>query len=431
MESETGTVVIEVAYGEGWDLAARALVRPLSREAALARDGAGLPYAVTLRIPGREAPLEVRLVSWRDHYAGVWVYDAEGRRTHHLDLRLLDGDRLLHRLTRHWEYADAGTPEFDDGCARTTLELFPDGRGSLERRRPGPGGGTLVTTPDLAEEERWLARPAFGEWPLFSAEAAQAAVLENAPFREAEVEPGAGVEPREEWHPPRPGGYGDRGALFQPGTRLATRHHPEMTVLEPDRSLQIRIPGGVLAVDAPDNGDGPAFTIPVPPGTYPLETARLSYGYDCEFRGRWVTTTDLPAVRLRLSDAPPVRWEMALGEDHDPRLLPDGGAYGFDTDSATGCFADGAAWEPLKRLYARALFENDETAGEDLSGNRDSMFLMRTSDEATGADLMAFATGGDGTYAVWLGRAASGDLACVDIQVGYLPDLRVLSDLRP
>ncbi|MCX5199223.1 hypothetical protein OOK31_35985 [Streptomyces sp. NBC_00249] len=84
-----GTVV-EVAYALAWDLEARAPWRPLTAEAAREQDVAGLPYVVVYRIPGREVPLEVRLVSRRDHYVGLWAYDDQGRRTDELDLRLLD-----------------------------------------------------------------------------------------------------------------------------------------------------------------------------------------------------------------------------------------------------------------------------------------------------------------------------------------------------
>lgn len=66
--------------------------------------GAGyrkLPYVVVYRAPGRKAPLEVRLVSWRDHYVGLWVYDTQGRRTYDLDMQLLEGpSRLLRRSHR-------------------------------------------------------------------------------------------------------------------------------------------------------------------------------------------------------------------------------------------------------------------------------------------------------------------------------------------
>ncbi|WP_331732944.1 hypothetical protein OG592_42760 (plasmid) [Streptomyces avidinii] len=91
-------MVVEVGYAQGWDPEARAPWRPISAREARERDVTGLPYVVVYREPGREAPLEVRLVSWRDHYVGLWVYDAQGRRTYDLDMRVLDApSRLLRR----------------------------------------------------------------------------------------------------------------------------------------------------------------------------------------------------------------------------------------------------------------------------------------------------------------------------------------------
>ncbi|CAM5607541.1 DUF4241 domain-containing protein [Streptomyces avidinii] len=88
-------MVVEVEYARAWDLEARAPWRPMSVGEARERDAAGLPYVVVYREPGREVPLEVRLVSWRDHYVGLWVYDAQGRRTYDLDMRPASGGELM------------------------------------------------------------------------------------------------------------------------------------------------------------------------------------------------------------------------------------------------------------------------------------------------------------------------------------------------
>lgn len=104
------------------------------------------------------------------------------------------------------------------------------------------------------------------------------------------------------------------------------------------------------------------------------------------------------------------------------RLLGDDEAYGFGTDAATGCFADAAAWKPLRELFERSLIHNDPDAGEHLA---DSMYVLRTADRATSADLVAFATCGDGTYPVWVGRSEAGEIVCVDVVLDYLTDLEV------
>lgn len=80
-------MIVEVGYAPAWDPEARVPWRPVSVREARERDAAGLPYVVVYRAAGREAPLEVRLVSWRDHYVGLWVDDALVRRTYDLDMR--------------------------------------------------------------------------------------------------------------------------------------------------------------------------------------------------------------------------------------------------------------------------------------------------------------------------------------------------------
>ncbi|MFE7518691.1 DUF4241 domain-containing protein [Streptomyces halstedii] len=418
-----GGPVVEMSHAEGWDFQAGAEVGPLGPREARARDSAGLPYVVAYRAAGSAGPFEVRLVSWRDHYAGVWVYDEHGRRVEHLELRLLDEDRLLRRYTERWVYAGPEVPEFERSSDRTVLELFPGGRGSLSRRPQGDAGPMTVTVPDLAEGERWLRRPEFGSWPLFSADRCGlvgSIRCAAAPF--TETGPGAAGDP---WSPPRPGGPGGLIALFSPGTRITTGDHRENTVvLEPDAGPRLRVPSGRLAVDDPLGDGRPRITIEIPPGTYPLETAQIGSGYHSEFEDAWVERTDSPAVRLRVSDEPVASWTMALGEGDDLRLLRDGHAYGFDTGGATGCFADAGAWPVLQDRYRRAMADNDPDAGEDL--DPDSGFFLRTVDEEASADLLAFATDGDGTHPVWVGLDASGGVACVVVQVAWLPDLQVV-----
>ncbi|MFE1787717.1 hypothetical protein ACFW7J_04780 [Streptomyces sp. NPDC059525] len=103
-------MVVEVGYAQGWDPESRAVWRTLSVGEARERDTAGLPYVVVYRTAGRHSPLEVRLVSWRDHHVGLWVYDDMGRRTYDLDLRLLDDPaRLFHRYSVAWNYPDQET----------------------------------------------------------------------------------------------------------------------------------------------------------------------------------------------------------------------------------------------------------------------------------------------------------------------------------
>ncbi|MFE5959030.1 DUF4241 domain-containing protein [Streptomyces rubiginosohelvolus] len=421
-EQKPGTVV-EVAYALAWDLEARAPWRPLTAEEARERDAVGLPYVVVYQIPGRKIPLEVRLVSWQDHYVGLWLYDDQGRRTDELDLRLLDDQsRLLSRRTRKWQYTSPEMAEFDDECPHSAMELFPDGKGSITQEPQGARGRKLVTVP-AAGTRRWQARPGFEDWPVVSA--LWLRVPEPVGLQAAALASDAGTSDASEfpatcWRPPRPAQPGPLDALFRPGTRMAASYYSEMTVVEPRRIGTLRVPSGLLAVSGPDNlsDDGPAIMIPVPPGEHVLEEALVRVGYDCEWSQGWVTRTDPTAVRLRISETPATSWEMALGPDDDPRLLGEKEIFGFSTDGATGCFADAGAWGSLHQLFERHLFRGEPGVGENIP---DSMYLLRTQDKASGGELVAFATTGDGTYPVWVGRSADGDVVEVVVLVERMP----------
>ena len=52
-----------------------------------------------------------------------------------------------------------------------------------------------------------------------------------------------------------------------------------------------------------------------------------------------------------------------------------------------------------------------------------SMFMQRTWDEASGGELMSFATTGDGTYPVWVGRSEAGEVIGVVVLVEGMPEL--------
>ncbi|MFF9053939.1 DUF4241 domain-containing protein [Streptomyces erythrochromogenes] len=163
------------------------------------------------------------------------------------------------------------------------------------------------------------------------------------------------------WRPPRPAQPGPINELFRPGVRVTDGYHPEMTVVEPCRVGTLRVPSGLLAVSGPDadEGEGPCITVPVPPGAYVLDEARVRYSYHCEWRDREVTTTTRTAVRLLVGETPAATWEMALGPDDDLRLFIEEQTAAFDTDGATGCFADAGAWEPLVALFERGLIQGE------------------------------------------------------------------------
>ncbi|WP_328962899.1 DUF4241 domain-containing protein [Streptomyces virginiae] len=420
MERGSGTVV-EVGYAEGWDLATRTPWRPMSAEAARERDAAGLPYVAEHRIPGREAPLEVRLVSWQQHHVGLWIYDECGRRTHEVDYRLLEADRLLTRQTRIWAYAGPEVPEFDERASRTTVTLKPEGRARVSREPQGSKGGMSTTTAEITEDQRWLKRPDFGGWPVFSRKVHELTEPVNV-CEAAGAHQGSDAEPADRWRAPRPGQPGPLDELFRPGTRMTTSYQPEMTVVEPVRSGTLNVPSGLLGIDCPLDGRGPRLTVAVPPGEYPLEEARISFGYDCMYDQRWVDRTETTAVRLCVSETPAASWEMAMAPEDDPRLLGEGEVYCFSTDGATGAFADAREWGALQQLFDRAMAGGDpDPDGADADPL--SMFLVRTREPASGAELAAFAVSSDGGHPVWVGRSADGDVVGVVVLVDGMPAL--------
>ncbi|MEU6162333.1 DUF4241 domain-containing protein [Streptomyces sp. NPDC047130] len=419
-------MLVEVGYAQAWDLAAHAPWRPISPEEARERDAAGLQYVVVYRAEGRKAPLEVRLVSWRDHYVGVWVYDVQGRRTHDLDMRLLDDPaKLLLRCTVGWNYTGPEMAEFDEACPRITVELFPDGKGRRTEEPRGRYGGAHVTVPKVGDDGRWLDKPAFGEWPLISAQVHGLTEPFLVEITEAVDDSSRGPAPATCWRPPSPARPGPISELFRPGVRVTDGYHPEMTVVEPHRTGTLRVPSGLLAVSGPDinRGNGPHLTIPVTPGEYMLDEAQARHTYHCEWEGGPVTRTDTLAVRVLLSDTPAATWQMALRPDDDPRLFQEGEISGFITDGATGCFADAEAWEPLLALFEKGLIHGDPDLAPDVHQDNDSMFLLRTRDQASGGELAAFATTGDGTYPVWVGRCEAGEVVAVVVLVEGTPEL--------
>ncbi|MFB7198992.1 DUF4241 domain-containing protein [Streptomyces sp. NPDC056240] len=62
----------------------------------------------------------------------------------------------------------------------------------------------------------------------------------------------------------------------------------------------------------------------------------------------------------------------------------------------------------------------DPDVYEDIS---DSRHLLRTRDQASDGELAAFATTGDGTYPVWVGRSEAGEVVGVVVLVEGMLEL--------
>ncbi|MFI8392836.1 DUF4241 domain-containing protein [Streptomyces sp. NPDC085540] len=391
-----------VTFEESWDTASRTGGRVLSPAEARARDAAGLPYAVIYRRPGREVPLGVRMVAWQAGILDCWAYDEHGRRTAEAELRLrTDEGRLLIRCLLVRRYPDAQTAECDAHCPRTAVELSDGGTARISHQPEGMRGASLVAEVAVAEEHLWTARPGFDDWPALPVEDAL------PDWVAAELVPAESSWCRE---PSRLLGSADFDRVFRPGTRMAG-----VTVLDPVPCGSVRVPSGVLAVACPQSWDEvPRITVAVPPGTYPLKAALV----EVADRG-YGPYEEVRAVRLHICDAPVAAWEMALGPGDDTLRLRAGEAFGFDTDGATGAFGDAGVWQDLRDLLERAHRPGSPEADQLVS----SAAGMHLDGGGLGADLAVFYTGGDGVYPVWVGRSASGEVVCVDVQTAFESDL--------
>lgn len=411
---------LEVAYCEGWDPVARAAIGPLAAARAAERDRAGEQYAVLLSASGQ--PLVIVEVAWRTGFCGVWFLDEQRRRTLAADCRRLAEDRLFVTGGRQWAYSGPADPEFDDHVTHGEYRIATDG---------SRGGGAThggAKNPDLwlvmaQPPDAWFDAPAFGEWErLVQAFPEHLTVLghELSPqLRLGDVsDPGGTGLPRGQWpwHPPRPRQPAHLDLLFRPGTRLEVSTSqavegvggtvcvevPQLGTLRMPSGALIACDPGYLQPAEPDASD-PAtksythqqtrhpFTTTVPPGDYPVVMSRF----------RWLSGSGpvVAAVKVWVGDGPVDSWEMALRAGEDIRVLPDGGFFGFGVDAGTGCFFDAAAAAALARQTGEFVLAPEES--------------KELADDASGANLIAFSSGwGDGSYPVWIGRTAAGDIAC-------------------
>jgi hypothetical protein len=421
---------VKVSFAEGWDLASRTVVHPLSPAAAEARDRVGKPYVMVHRLEGRTSPVEVHLVAWGDSHVGAWAYDDQGRRTREADWRLLEPGRLFLRHLGGWRYDTEEQTEFAPEAGRTYADLFPGGKGRRVSEPKGARGPSRHTPADIPEENRWHARSGFGVCGVRQLLLSQPLLPGQQPdFVDAtESETEAWCADRvadgrpSPWVPPRPARPAHLKELFEPGTRIATSFEPEMTVSAIRNIAALRVPSGRLVVADPltkGHGAGRELSERIPPGEYLMQAAVVAY--ESQYEDERFPVEEEVAVRLLLGEEPVVSWELALTEEDDLRLLREDEIFGFDTDRAAGSFADASGWKVLADRYQRYLVEQEDDAGETISDG-----YMRTTDEATDSDLVSFYTGGDGTYPVWLGRASTGKPVCVVVLISYLPDLRLL-----
>jgi hypothetical protein len=424
---------LEVSYCEGWDPGTRAAAGPLGAALAGERDRAGEQYAVLLSVSGQ--PLVIVEVAWRAGCCNVWFLDDQRRRALTVDCRRLAEDRLFVTGGRQWFYSGPADPEFDDDVTHGEYQIRTDGprgSGATYRGAKNPDIWLVMAQPPDA----WLDVPGFGEWGrLVQAFPEHLAVLghELSPgvrLDDVSDPGGTGLPPAQwPWHPPRPRRPAYLDLLFRPGTRLEVGTSEAIAgvggtvAVEVPQLGTLRLPSGALiACDPtylrpvePDAGERVTksyayqqsrhpFTVAVPPGDYLVVMSRF----------RWLSGSGplVAAVKVWVSDGPVDSWETALRAGEDLRTLPDGGFFGFGVDAGAGCFFDATAASALASQTREFVLWPEES--------------RELTDDASGANLIAFSSGwGDGSYPVWIGRTASGDIAC------FVADLLTFDIMTP
>ncbi|PRY27635.1 uncharacterized protein DUF4241 [Pseudosporangium ferrugineum] len=166
--------------------------------------------------------------------------------------------------------------------------------------------------------------------------------------------------------------------------------------------------GSMLAADPPATAPGPATTRPG--GNDAGGAGRLA-GLPIEADRRTA------ALQLVVRDEPVATWEPAVPAGPGPSILDEDGFATYPADSGTGALADERALAGL-RTWSYARVEQTylpEPGPPALSA------LDAVTDPATGANVVAVATGdGDGGYATFIGRTASGKVAT------FVTDFRVI-----
>lgn len=104
------------------------------------------------------------------------------------------------------------------------------------------------------------------------------------------------------------------------------------------------------------------------------------------------------------------------------RDLSDEEFFGFIVDAGDGCFSDAVAVPALVRIFADDTWDDTGYGWRVLVDMFGDNVTGELSDPDSGASPIAFHTGGgDGCYSTWIGRSASGDIACFAAGFSRIP----------
>ena len=147
------------------------------------------------------------------------------------------------------------------------------------------------------------------------------------------------------------------------------------------------------------------LTVSVPPGRYPVDLAVADAGDS----GQRVAL-----ARLLISDAPPVRWALAVTDEQDPATLTGEDIFGYGVDAGTGAFVDAAVPAWLASRYPPsdvdgylAVVDSWQARGEAAAPDLGIPYGFALVEPLGPGDAAMFSSGwGDGYYASWVGYGA-------------------------